>query len=102
LGGRVVHKFGRLGGGTSAEILLEAVLGQLGVVLRFEARVFSGQFAVLADVLANAEAGFGVFLQNVPIVGLFFHLVALIFDAKFLLLAALRFEAILLPAPFGS
>ncbi len=34
---------------------LSGVFGQFGVVLRFEARVFGGQFAVLADVLANAE-----------------------------------------------
>ncbi len=81
---------------------LSGVFGQLGGVLRFEARVFGGQFAVLADVLADAEAGFGVLLQNLPIVDLFFHLVALIFDADFLLFAPLRFEAILLLACFGS
>jgi hypothetical protein len=34
------------------------VFGELSGVLRFEARVFGGQFAVLAD----AEAGFGVLL----------------------------------------
>ncbi len=90
------------GGGTEAEIRLEAVFGQLGVVFRFEARVFGGGFVVLADVLADAETGFGVLLQNLPIVCLFFHRVALVFEAEFLLLAGLRFEAILGLACFGS
>jgi hypothetical protein len=45
------------GGGTSAEILLEPVFGQFGVVLRFKAGVCGGGFAVLTDVLADAEAG---------------------------------------------
>ncbi len=81
---------------------LSGVFGQLGGVLRFEARVFGGQFAVLTDVLTDAEAGFGVFLQNLPIMCLFFHLVALIFDANFLLFASLRFEAIFGLAPFDS
>jgi hypothetical protein len=50
----------RGGGGTAAEIGLEAVFGQFGVVLRFEARVFGCGFEGLADVLADAEAGFGI------------------------------------------
>ncbi len=90
------------GGGTSAEILPEVVFGQFGIVLRFEARVFGGQFVVLTDVLADAEAGFGVFLQKIPIVCLFFHVVALGFEAEFLLLTRLRFEAIFGLALFGS
>ena len=48
---RVLHLLGRLrGGGTAAEIGLEAVFGELSFVLRFEARVFGGQFVVLTDV----------------------------------------------------
>jgi hypothetical protein len=92
----------RGGGGTAAEIGLEAVFGQFGVVLRFEARVFGCGFEGLADVLADAEASFGVFLENLPIVCLFFHFVALVFEAEFLLFAGLRFEAILLLTCFGS
>jgi hypothetical protein len=57
---------------------------------------------VLTDVLADAEAGFRVLLQKIPIVCLFFHVVALGFEAEFLLLAVLRFKAIFGLAPFGS
>ena len=84
------------------EARLEAVFCQFGIVLRFEARVFSGGFAVLADVLADAEACLGVFLENLPVMRLLFHGVALVFEAEFLLFAGLRFEAILLLARFGS
>jgi hypothetical protein len=35
---------------------------------------------------------FGVFEENVPVVVFFFHVVALVFDTKFPLLASLRFE----------
>ena len=70
--------------------------------MRFEARVFGGGFGVLSDVLADAEASFGVFLDDVPIMSLFFHFVALVFEAKFFVFAVLRFEAIFFLAPFGS
>ena len=53
------------------EARLEAVFCRFGIVSRFEARVCGGGFAVLADVLADAEAGFGVLLENLPIVSLF-------------------------------
>ena len=93
---------GGVGGDTPAIVLLEAVFGQLCVVLRCEARVFGGRFGVLGDVLADAEAGFGIFLDYVPIMRLFFHFMALVFDTKFLFFASLRFEAIFFLAPFGS
>ena len=94
-----------LGGGrsgTPAKVWLEAVLGEFGGVLRFEAGVLSGGFVVLREVLADAEAGLGVSLENLPIMRLFFHGLALVFEAEFLLFAGLRFEAILLLACFGS
>jgi len=78
------------------------VFGQFGVVLCFEARVFRSGFAVLVDVLADAEAGFGVFFENFPIMCLFFHFVALDIDSELFLFARLRFEAIFGFAYFGS
>jgi hypothetical protein len=73
-----------------------------GGVLRFEAGIFAGRFVGGGDVLAGAVTECGVFEENVPGMVFFFHLVALVFDAEFLLLAALRFEAIFGLAPFGS
>ncbi len=87
------------GGGTSAEIRLRPCLASSAW---FKAGVFGGQLVVLTDVLADAEAGLGVFFQNIPIMRLFFHVVALDFEAEFLLLTRLRFEAIFGLAPFGS
>ncbi len=49
-----------------------------------EKELSGGGFAVLADVLADAEAGFGVFLENLPIVCLFFPGVALDFETELL------------------
>ena len=95
-------KLSGVGGDPAAIGLLEAVFGQFGVVLRFEARVFGGEFGVLVDVLTDAEAGFGVFFDYLPIVSLFFHFVALVLEADFLVFAGLRFEPILFLAPFGS
>jgi hypothetical protein len=89
-------------GGTPAKVWLEAVLGEFGGVLRFEAGVLGGGFVVLRDVLGDAEASFGVFLDHFPIMSLFFHFVLLVFDAKFLLFAGLRFEAIFGLAALGS
>jgi hypothetical protein len=93
---------GGSGLGTSELMVLEAVLGELGGVLRFEAGNFGGGFAVLREGLRDTEAGFGVFLENLPIMCLFFHFVLLVFDAKLLLFAGLRFEAIFGLASFGS
>ncbi len=102
--GDVVER-GRLGGGglgTSELMVLEAVFGELGGVLRFEAGVLNGRFVVLREILSDAEAGFGVFIDHLPIMCLFFHFVLLVFDAKFLFFAGLRFEAIFGLACFGS
>ena len=96
----------KLGGGRMGapkRMRLEAAFCEFGGVLRFEARVLrSGSFAVLGDVLREATAGFGVFSDEIPIMCLFFHFVALVFEAEFLLFAILRFEAIFGFALFGS
>ena len=89
-------------GGTSQIVVLEAVFCQFGGVLRREARIFGGGFGVLRHVLTDAEASFGIFFDYVPIMRLFFHFVALVFDALFLVFAVLRFEPIFFFAPFGS
>ncbi len=93
-----------LGGGSLGGLRLTVLEEPLdfGGVLRFEARIFEGRFAGCGDVLAGAVAECRIFEENVPRVVFFFHLVALIFDAKFLLFAGLRFEAILGFACFGS
>ena len=71
-------------------------------VLRFEARIFAGGLVVVGDVLAYAVAECGVFEANIPFMAFFFHFVALVFEAEFLVFAALRFEANLGLALFGS
>jgi len=98
----VVARLGGGRGGTSAIVWLEAVLGEFGGVLRFEAGVLGGGFVVLREILPDAEAGFSVFLENLPIMCLVFHFVLFVFDAKFLFFAGLRFEAIFGLAAFGS
>jgi hypothetical protein len=75
---------------------------KFGSVLRFEARIFAGGFVEIGDVLACEVTEFGIFEANVPLMVFFFHLVALVFDAEFLIFAGLRFEAIFGLAPFGS
>jgi hypothetical protein len=61
--------------------------------LRFEAKIFAGRLEIVQHVPRDAGTGFAIFPQKAQIVSLFFRLVALIFDAKFLLCAGLRFEA---------
>jgi hypothetical protein len=56
----------------------------------------------VGDVLAYAVTKCGVFEANVPFVVFFFHFVALVFEAEFLVFAVLRFEAIFGLALFGS
>ena len=68
--------------------LLKAVFFQFGGVFRFEAREFGAGAGILEDVGADLMAGLGVFLEDIPIMRLLFHLV-------FFNLDALRFEATL-------
>jgi hypothetical protein len=93
----------QLGGGLGdlrAAILEEAV--QFGGELRFEARILVDGFVEIDDILAGTMAEGRVFEANVPLVVIFFHFVALVLDAQFLLFAVLRFEAIFGLASFGS
>ena len=55
---------------------------------------FSRQPGCVGDIQADAVAKGGVFQANIPFMVFFFHFVAFVFDADFLILAFLRFEAI--------
>ncbi len=73
-----------------------------GEVLRFEGRIFVHEFVEIGDVLAGTMAEGGIFEADVPKMAIFFHFVALILDAQFLVFAFLRFEANFGLASFGS
>ena len=88
--------------GGAYEASFQVVFAVFGVDLRYEARVLVSGGHFLDQILAELVAGFGIFLEDVPIVGVFFHLVFL-FGADFgLLPALLRFEPKLGFALFGS
>jgi hypothetical protein len=73
-----------------------------GDVLRFEVGILAGGLEVCQDVFAGAVTKLGVFEVYVPFVVFFFHFVALILEAEFLVFAFLRLEAIFGFASFGS
>ncbi len=65
----------------------EVAGGKFGIVFGLEGWIFATCFDILRDVEANLMASDGVFVENFPVMLVFFHLVRLVFDA-------LRFEPI--------
>ena len=73
-------------------MLFEAVVGQLSVELRFEARIRLEGGVLLGQSHDDLVTGLAVFKQNVPIVMVLFHFVLLGGYAELFGLALLRFE----------
>jgi hypothetical protein len=78
------------------------VLGEFVGVLCLEAWMFFGGVEVEQSILGDLVAGLGVLLENLPVMGLLFHLMLLGFDVLRFRLAFLRFEANFDFALFGS